>query len=166
MRGRGRQPYSACMTNNSFRVVALPTEIAEAARRNAASSAPDHKISVVENEQTAPCRHCLTWAKPGERVILFPYQAIPSEFPYGERGPIFVHAESCSRYDSPNEFPRELRRGRAIRGYNQENEIIAAEVLDGAPEETAARLLENDAVRFLHVRSASAGCYTFKVERA
>lgn len=154
------------MTNNSFRVVALPTAVAEEARQRAAHGAADHKTSVVESERAAPCRHCLTWAQPGERVILFPYQAIPSHQPYAESGPIFVHAEACARYSSPNEFPRELRKARVIRAYNHENEIVNAEVVDGAPEETAARLLQDDAVCFLHVRSASHGCYTFKVERA
>ena len=154
------------MTNNSFKVVALPTAIADEARRRAANGAPDHKTSVVQTDHAAPCRHCLTWAKPGERVILFPYQAISCGRPYAESGPIFVHAEQCARYSSPNEFPRELRNGRAIRAYNEKNEIVAAEVLNGAPEESATRLLENDAVRFLHVRSASHGCYTFKLERA
>ena len=154
------------MTNNSFQVIALPTGLAEDARRKAANGATDHKISVVEAEHAAPCRHCLTWAKPGERVILFPYQAIPSDRPYAESGPIFIHAEPCARYNSPDQLPRELRGGRAIRAYNRQHEIVAAEVADGAPEELAARLLQDEAVDFLHVRSASHGCYTFKIERA
>lgn len=138
----------------------------ENARRTAANGAPDHQISVVESEGSAPCRHCLTWAKPGERVILFPFESIPAHRPYADRGPIFIHAEPCPRYALPNEFPDELRKGRAMRAYNEADEIVAAEVVDDAPEETAARLLEDARVRFLHVRSASAGCYTFKVERA
>jgi hypothetical protein len=154
------------MTNNTFRVVALPTSTAEEARRKAASGASDHKTSVVASEYTAPCRHCLTWAKAGERVILFPYQSIPSDRPYAESGPIFVHADACPRYSLPNEFPRELRRGRSVRAYNQQHEIVAAELANDAPEEAAARLLQSDAIQFLHVRSASHGCYTFKVERA
>lgn len=154
------------MTNTSFRIVALPTAVAEAARQKAANGAPDHQTSVVKDSHTAPCRHCLTWAKAGERVILFSYQAIPTDRPYAESGPVFVHAESCSRYDSPNEFPRELRSGRAIRAYNGEHEIVAAELANGAPEETAERLLQNEAVQFLHVRSATHGCYTYGVERA
>ena len=154
------------MTNNSFRVVALPTTVAEKARQKAANGAPDHKTSIVEAEQSAPCRHCLSWAKPGERVILFPYQAIAAHQPYAESGPIFVHAEPCARYAPTSEFPPDLRNGRAIRAYNEQHEIVAAEIAKGAPEETAARLLQDKAVRFLHVRSASHGCYTFGVERA
>lgn len=154
------------MNKNSFRVVALPTALAEKARRQAADGAPDHQCSTVEAEQTAPCRHCLTWAKPGEGVVLFPFQSIPATRPYGESGPVFVHAEPCARYAASNEFPTELRSGRVLRAYNEAEEIVAAEVVEGAVEETALRLLEDPAVKFLHVRSASHGCYTFKVERA
>jgi hypothetical protein len=154
------------MTKNNFRVVPLPTEVADTARRKAANGAVDHKISTVESEGSAPCRHCLTWAKPGERVILFPYQSVAADQPYAEIGPIFIHAVTCARYDLPNEFPIEMRNGRAMRAYNAENEIIGAEIADGSAEEIASRLLENPEVEFLHVRSASAGCYTFTLERA
>ncbi|MDQ6860067.1 MAG: DUF1203 domain-containing protein [Verrucomicrobiota bacterium] len=154
------------MRTNNFRVVALPTEVAKSARDKAELGTPDHKVSVVELEQSAPCRHCLTWAKTGERVILFPYQAIASDRPYAESGPIFVHADPCPRYDASDEFPPELRNGRVIRAYNYAHEIVAAEMANGVPEETAARLLQNPCAAFLHVRSATHGCYTFKVERA
>src|SRR3954470_22921612 len=97
------------MTTNNFRVVALPSAIAENARRTADDGATDHRVSTVETERSAPCRHCLTWAKPGERVILFPYQAIGADRPYAESGPIFVHAEPCQPYHAANEFPPELR---------------------------------------------------------
>jgi hypothetical protein len=154
------------MTKNSFRIVAVPSQVAAEARDKAANGAPDHKSSVVEVAQSAPCRHCLTWAKPGERVILFPFQSIPAAQPYAESGPIFVHADPCAGYRSPNEFPRDLRNGRAVRAYNAQNEIVAAEVINGPPEDAVARLLGGAGVEFLQVRSASHGCYTFKVERA
>lgn len=154
------------MRTNTFRVVALSTPVAQTARDKAAAGASNHKLSIVQAEQSAPCRHCLTWAKPGERVILFPFQAIASDRPYAESGSIFVHADPCARYEASDEFPPELRNGRAVRAYNNEDEIIAGEIANGAPEETAARLLQDERAKYLHVRSATHGCYTFKVERA
>ncbi len=154
------------MNTSNFSVIPLPTAVAEKARQTAASGAPDHKISRVETDGKTPCRHCLTWAKPGERVVLFPYRSIAADRPYSETGPIFVHAEPCLRYAAPNEFPRDLRHGRVLRAYNDTDEIIAARLADGAIEETAADLFADARVRFLHVRSATNGCYTFKVERA
>ncbi len=154
------------MTSTSFRVVPLPTSVAERARSTAATGAPDHKIVTVEAEDSAPCRHCLRWAKPGERVILFPYQTVPAERPYGESGPIFVHLDACDRYARPNEFPSAFRNGRVLRAYNAQDEIVAAEVASDQPEEVAARMFENPAVESLQVRSAAHGCYTFQLERA
>jgi hypothetical protein len=66
------------MKTSSFHIVPLPTEIAEAARRVVNAGAADHALVTVDAPGSATCRHCLRWARPGERVILFPYAAIPS----------------------------------------------------------------------------------------
>ena len=86
------------MKTLNFQIVPLATEVAEASRRAAAAGAPDHGVVVADSPNGFPCRHCLRWARPGERVILFPYAAIPPGHPYSESGPIFVHAEPCERY--------------------------------------------------------------------
>ena len=44
----------------------------------AESGAADHAVIKVDSATGYPCRHCLRWAKPGERVILFPYASIPA----------------------------------------------------------------------------------------
>ena len=166
MRRSATAPYGGGMKQNSFRVVALDTAIAETARRRAAEGAADHQRSIVHAERSAPCRHCLRWAQPGESVVLFPFPAIAAHRPYAESGPIFVHAEACPRYATPAEFPADLRQNRVARAYNRNDEIVAAELAGDDLEATAERLLADEAVEFLHVRSASHGCYTFKVERA
>src|SRR5881398_2359195 len=116
------------MKASTFRILPLPTEIADAARRVVNAGAMDHALITVDSPGSSPCRHCLRWAQPGERVILFPYTAIPSGHPYSETGPIFVHAEPCERYRATHEFPDDLRRGRAFRAYNASYDMIDAEV--------------------------------------
>src|SRR5713101_1590264 len=64
------------MKTSNYRVVPLRTEVAEAARRAATSGAPDHAVVIADSPQGYPCRHCLRWVQPGERVILFPFAAI------------------------------------------------------------------------------------------
>ena len=86
------------MKTTNYRVVPLPTEVAEEARRAAQASASDHAIVEADSPTGFPCRHCLQWAQPGERVVLFPYASVPPGRPYSESGPIFVHAEACERY--------------------------------------------------------------------
>jgi hypothetical protein len=154
------------MTTSNFRVVPLRTEIAEAARAAAAAGEPDHAVVTADLPRGYPCRHCLRWAQPGERMILFPFAAIPPGRPYSESGPIFVHADRCERYRATEEFPAEFREGRVIRAYNAERNIIAAEVANGAgPEALIERFLQKPETAFIHVRSASHGCYTMEIER-
>jgi hypothetical protein len=107
------------------------------------------------------------WAQPGERVILFPYAAIPSGHPYSEIGPIFVHANECQRYGATNEYPADFRNGRVFRAYDSNYNIIDAQVMDGRePEVVIESLFQNPDTAFVDVRSVTHGCFTFRVQRA
>ena len=166
MRGNVEWAYVAFMKTSNFRVVPLKTEVAEAARRAAATGASDHRVVTADSPNGYPCRHCLRWAGPGERMILFPFAAIPSGHPYSETGPIFVHEEQCERYTATNQFPADLRKGRVLRAYNSDRDMIDAEVVNGSePEALIEKLLQNEEIAFLHVRSAGHGCYTMRIER-
>src|SRR5947209_3064354 len=113
------------MTQLKFRIVALSTEVADAARKGLSESRPDHRIVLVDSHDAAPCRHCLQWAKPGEQVIRFPYDSVAEGRPYTERGPIFVHAEPCPRY-TDHDYPEAFRTGRAFRAYDSAGDMIDA----------------------------------------
>src|SRR5438874_8904179 len=131
------------MKTSTFQVVPLPTQIADRARRAAEAGAADHALVTADSPTAYPCRHCLRFAKPRERVILFPYTAIPAGHPYSETGPIFVHAEPCERYGATDEYPADFRRGRVIRPYNINYDMMDAEVVKGnAPEALIDRLLQ------------------------
>lgn len=154
------------MKTSRFRIVPIRTEIAEAARRESKAGRPDHVIVTADSPRGYPCRHCLRWAEPGERMILFPFAAVAPGRPYSESGPIFVHAETCQRYAATHEFPPDFRDGRVLRAYNSQREMIVAEVANGEePEAVIERFLEKPETAFVHNRSASHGCYTMEVER-
>ena len=155
------------MKTPSFRIVPLPTEIADAARHAVKAGATDHALITVDSPESAPCRHCLRWAQPGERVILFPYASVPSGHPYSETGPIFVHANECQRYSATNEYPDDFRSGRVFRAYDSNYNIIDAQVMnDGEPEVVIENLFQKSDTAFVDVRSLTRGCFTFRVQRA
>jgi hypothetical protein len=155
------------MKTAGFQIVPLSTEIADRARRAAKTGAGDHAVFTVDSPESSPCRHCLRWAQPGERVILFPYAAIPSGHPYSETGPIFVHANECQRYSATTEYPAEFRNGRVFRAYDSNYNIIDAQVVDAAePEIVIESLFQNPDTAFVDARSVTRGCFTFRVERA
>jgi Protein of unknown function (DUF1203) len=155
------------MKNSTFRIVPLPTEVAEKARRAAEAGAADHAIVVADSPGGYPCRHCLRWAQPGERVILFPYASIPPGHPYSETGPIFVHVEKCERYGAIGEYPADFRNGRGFRAYDANYNMIDAEVPNGNdPEAVIENLLKNPKTKFVDARSVTRGCFTFRILRA
>mgnify|MGYP003588513777 CR=1 FL=1 len=155
------------MKTPSFQIVPLSTEIADTARCVANAGAADHAVITVDSPESAPCRHCLRWAQPGERVILFPYNAIPPGNPFSETGPIFVHADACQRYSATNEYPAYFRNGRVFRAYDSNYNIIDAQVVDGSePEVVIESLLRNPDTAFVDARSVTRGCFTFRVQRA
>jgi Protein of unknown function (DUF1203) len=152
------------METSNFRIVPLATEVTATARRMAASAAPDHVMVVANAPNGFPCRHCLRYARPGERMILFPYAAIPAGHSYSESGPIFVHAEPCERYGPTDEFPTDFRKGRVMRAYNSNYDMIHAEVVNGsAPEAIIEKLLQKPETAFVDTRSVTHGCYTFRI---
>src|SRR5436309_8283491 len=155
------------MKVSTFRIIPLPTEIADAARRAVDAGAADHALLIADSPRSCPCRHCLRWAEPGERVILFPYAAIPAGHPYSETGPIFVHADECQRYSAPDEYPAAFRNGRVFRAYDEKYNIIDAVVVNGSePELVIQRLFQNPETAFVDARSLTHGCFTFRVQRA
>jgi len=155
------------MKASTFHIIPLSTEIADAARSVVNAGAADHALITVDSPGCAPCRRCLRWAQPGERVILFPYAAIPSGHPYSETGPIFVHANECQRYSATNEYPADFRNGRVFRAYDSKYNIIEAEIVNGSePEAVIESLFQNPDTAFVDVRSVTHGCFTFRVQRA
>jgi len=155
------------MKTSTFRIVPLPTEVAEEARHVAESGAADHALIKVDSSTGYPCRHCLRWAQPGERVILFPYTSIPAGHPYAEIGPIFIHAEPCKRYGTTCEYPADFRNGRVLRAYDTNYNMIDAEVVNGRePEEVIEKLFQISKTAFVDARSVSRGCFTFRIQRA
>jgi hypothetical protein len=155
------------MKTSAYRIIPLPTEIADAARRALNAGAADHALVTVNSPRSSPCRHCLRWAQPGERVILFPYAAIPDGHPYSEAGPIFVHANECQRYSATDEYPADFRNGRVFRAYDSNYNIIDAEIVNGSePEAVVERLFQNPDTAFVDARSVTHGCFTFRIQRA
>jgi Protein of unknown function (DUF1203) len=167
MRNRPGRRSVRSMKISTFRIVPLPTEVAEKARRAVAAGAADHTVVIADSPGGYPCRHCLRWAKPGERVILFPYASIPGGYPYSESGPIFVHVERCHRYSATDEYPDDFRNGRAFRAYDANYNMIAAEVAnENEAEATVEKLLQNPKTKFVDARSVSHGCFTFRILHA
>ena len=123
---------------------------------------------VVLEEPCAPCRHCLQPGAVGDLMLLFEYQPFRGDSPYAVPSPIFLHAEPCPPYATGRDVPVVVRAGlRAVRAYDAADDLIDGDLIPGADiEGLICRFLENDRVAYLHVYSATAGCFTCRVDRS
>jgi Protein of unknown function (DUF1203) len=151
-----------------FRVVAIPTEVADAVR--ATMRAPGYGFPAHAEVATdaAPCRHCLrkfTVAK--DRRILFTYDRFNGIETLPEPGPIYVHGEPCPHYAGDAGFPEELRGSpRTLEAYARGRRLLAQEyVADGKFEPVIGKLFALEDVEYIQVSSTTAGCFTFRIER-
>jgi len=147
-------------------VIAVPSDLAAAARSNASDAQGNALQPEVQTEDGNPCRHCLRRARAGERLTLFSHSPFDRQNPYKEHGPIFVHSDGCERYASPHELPPDfLNRPIVLRGYDSQQRIArVAVVVDGTANARAQELLSDPNIAFLHARSFTHGCYLFRIE--
>lgn len=154
---------------SSIRVIAIPTEVAESVRatlRAPVYSFPAHAELAAD---AAPCRHCLRTFRPGEdRRILFIYDRFTGVEALPQPGPVYIHEEACERYAESERFPEELRASpRTLEAYAPGRRLLAQEIVrDGDFEAVLQKLFANPEVRYVQVNSTTAGCFTFRVERA
>src|SRR5260370_10100975 len=93
-----------------IRIIAIPTEVAETVRatlRAPVYGFPAHAELATDD---APCRHSLrTIVANKHRRILFTYNRFAGVESLPQPGPIYVHADACSRYSEDAGFPGDLR---------------------------------------------------------
>src|SRR5437879_8034375 len=150
-----------------IRVVAIPTEVAETVRatlRAPVYGFPAHAELATDD---APCRHCLrTIVANKHRRILFTYDRFAGVESLPQPGPVYVHADACSRYSEDGGFPEELRGSpRTVEAYARGRRLVAQEyVADGEFEPAFERLFSHSEVDYLQVHITTVGCFTFRIE--
>jgi hypothetical protein len=153
---------------NSFEVVAIATETAEAVRRT--EKAPQYGFPAHKEVAAgrAPCRHCLRLIRvDDEQLLLFTYDPFRELGVPPLPGPIYIHAEGCERRVGANSIPEEYR-GRALTfaAYGEDRELLEEVRLNNGNEDVEAeKLFANPGVKYVHVRSTEAGCYLFRLDR-
>lgn len=151
-----------------FRVVAIPSEIAEQVRNTGKSpnyGFPAHREVAAGR---APCRHCLKLIQKGEEeLLLFTYDPFRELGQPPLPGPVYIHAEHCARHPETDEIPEEYR-GRllTLEGYGDDRALVRElRVSEGAEERAAEQLFSEAKIRYVNVRSTEAGCFLFRLER-
>jgi len=152
-----------------IRVIAIPTEIADAVRSTHKDPRYGHPAHTEIAGEGAPCRHCLQFIAAGsEKATLFTYDAFEGSESLPLPGPVYIHAEECERYPEAGGFPAMLRKSpRTLNGYARGRRLVATEYVEnGDVDAGIEKLFAHTGVDYIHVRSTTAGCFTFRIERA
>jgi hypothetical protein len=154
-----------------YRVIPMPTCVADDVRKTLIAPQYGHPAHAEVAIDHAPCRVCLRLTKPGQdNRLLFTYDPFEPMGTVPLPGPVYIHADPCEPYAGAG-FPPELRRMSILLDVYGEDRRLLAEELLGEVSDAAAidaaidRQLANDDVRYIHVRSATAGCFAAAITR-
>lgn len=149
--------------------IAIPTAVAEKVRTSGTSPGYGHPAHTEVATGHGPCRHCLrTFEIGAERRTLFTYDPFHDIESLPLPGPVFIHADSCARYEESNGFPADLlAHPLTLVAYGEGRRMLEEmHVAGGEVQPALDRLFGLPAVRYVHVRDRGAGCYDLRVERA
>jgi hypothetical protein len=154
---------------SKFRIRPIDRAIVEDAARRLACGDPSVAERVSDAPTGYPCRLSLAEAPVGARVLLFRHRPFQENGPYAEEGPIFARPEAAPADLPENEVPAYVRARRfvVVRRYDAREAITGAELAAGADcAAEISRAFDLADTAFVHVRSATYGCFLFRADRA
>lgn len=154
------------MKSNAFVITPIPPDVTRALRERMADDAGNPLVPR-RDDARHQCRSCLRLTEPGEPYLAVSYAPMAGKHPFVERGPIYIHERACEPYSDASRYPAEFpRKAVVLRAYGETNEIEDARFVgETAVEDAVGELLANPAIRYVHARNATYGCFMFKIER-
>ena len=153
----------------TLKIVPMPTPVAATVRATMKSPGygfPAHRETAAGR---APCRHCLKLIRPAEEeLILFTYDAFHGQGVPPSPGPVYIHAAACAPFPGDGQIPSDYHgQPLTLEAFGENRKRMGERLLEETDGEAALEELFRDReVRYVHVRSTTAGCYLFRVERA
>ena len=148
--------------------LAIPAEELDAIRAAGRDEAGNPLAVQVHAEGGAPLRCCLRETVPGARVLLIAYTPPGGQGGYAERGPVFIHAEPCDGYRTPDRYPAALsHRQQVVRAYDRDGRIADGVLVEDGEHALPVihDLLARPEVTLVQLRNVGYGCYNFAVRR-
>ncbi|PRX45409.1 uncharacterized protein DUF1203 [Prauserella shujinwangii] len=146
----------------SFRILPIEPAIAEEVRTTLRAPGYGHPAWVDVPDSPAPCRLCLDRIEPHrERLIGFTYDAFRDREELPLPGPVFVHERACTPYERAGQFPARLGNSGVVLDAYRRGRRLLVERRVAKPDipDALTDLLGRPEVDYVHVRSATAGCY-------
>jgi Protein of unknown function (DUF1203) len=152
-----------------LKIVPISTAVAETVR--ATMKAPVYGFPAHREVAAgrAPCRQCLELIRAGaEELILFTYDAFHGQNVPPSPGPVYIHAAPCGLFAGDGHFPQEYHgQPLTLEVFGENRARLTERLVNGTDGDAELQEIFQDTnVKFVHVRSTTAGCYLFRVELA
>lgn len=154
-------------TSTVFHFSGIDDDIATEVRRTMRAPGYGHPAHREIARGYGPCRVCLRTFEVGkDERILFTYQPFREAGSLPAPGPIFIHADACTRYDAatlPADF---LALPLVFEGYRTGGRLVAQErVGDTKAEDVLGRIFDEHSADYVHIRNGEAGCFMARADR-
>jgi hypothetical protein len=150
-----------------YRIQGIPENIATDARATMRSPQYGHPAHHEVATGYGPCRLCLqTFTVGSDERLLFTYQPFTDPGALPAPGPVFIHRESCGRYDGAL-LPEALRPlPLVVEGYGAGGKLLSQRWVGSAAFEAVLdQVMERPEAEYAHLRNAEAGCFIARVDR-
>ena len=156
----------------TFRCISIDTAVAERFRATGADDTGEvlRRVTVrrVAGGGLSPCRHCLSPIEDGRDALLGSYRLERPLGAYWTPSPIFVHADTCARFDAANRLP-EFMHGipLSVRAYDADDQMVydLSDLTSGAEAEALIeRGLGDERTRYANIHTGRFGCFLCRVE--
>lgn len=154
--------------NSQFVVMAIPTKVAALVRETNRAPGYGHPAHTELATGYGPCRHCLRTFRVGQETrTLFTYDPFHGLERIPLPGPIFIHADECTRFAPDAGYPPDMLEHAAVmNAYREGQELVDRRVVEpGSHVEVVRDLLAKREVDYIEVRDLEAGCFDFRIER-
>jgi hypothetical protein len=152
-----------------FVVRGIDTQYVSVMRQGSNDANGQPAVRRVAHGFSNPCRHCLSLIAEGDEKLVLAHRPFSRLQPYAEVGPIFLHGESCERYEShrlPVWFAH--LQPAIIRGYGEDDWIRyeTGKVVPGTElASVCEEILSKPDIAYVHIRSKY-NCFQCRVDRA
>ena len=151
----------------NYKIVPIPSEIAESVRENLQSPQYGHPATVDVAKGYGPCRSCLkTFNQGQEERILFTYNSFEGLSNLPLPSPIFIHKDNCREYEAKG-FPQDLLDlPMLFEAFGENSELIKREAVEREKvDEQIQDIFVLSNVNYVNIRNAEAGCFIARIDK-
>ena len=123
---------------------------------------------IVDAKPGYPCRVSLADAEIGETVILVNFEHQSADSPFKAAHAIIVREHAEQAFPDVGTVPEVLAtRLISIRAFDDDHDMVAADVVDGSClSQAIPALLGDPEIAYLHLHNAKRGCFSARATRA